>query len=112
MLFNWLLFIIYINDIAHASKIFDFIIYADHTTLSGTLKIIFRNTYNKDINKVINEELKKINDWLKTNNLSIDITKSKYMLFHTAQNRLTLLIDNINIERVRHFNFLGLSMWT
>ncbi len=54
-----LLFIIYINDIAHASKIFDFIIYADDTTLSGTLKIIFRNTDNKDINKVINKELKK-----------------------------------------------------
>ncbi len=52
------LFIIYINDIAHASKLFDFIIYADDATLSGTLKIIFRNTDNKDINDVINEELK------------------------------------------------------
>ncbi len=33
-----LLFIIYINYIAHARKIFDFIIYADDTTLSVHLK--------------------------------------------------------------------------
>ncbi len=35
-----ILFIIYINDIANASKCFDFIIYADDTTLSTTLEII------------------------------------------------------------------------
>ncbi len=29
-----ILFIIYMNDIAHTSKMFDFIIYADDTTLS------------------------------------------------------------------------------
>ncbi len=33
-------FIIYINDIVQASKIFDFIIYADDTTLSTTLEIV------------------------------------------------------------------------
>ncbi len=38
-----LLFIIYINDIAHANKLFDFIIYADDTTLSPTLEIMFNN---------------------------------------------------------------------
>ncbi len=65
-----LLFIIYMNDIAHGSKIFDFIIYADDITLSSTLKIIFRNTDNKDITRVINEELTK-NQWL---------TKHKYTL--------------------------------
>ncbi len=34
------LFIIYINDIAQASKLFDIIMYADDTTLSTTLKIV------------------------------------------------------------------------
>ncbi len=107
------LFIIYINDIAHASKIFDLIIYADDTTLSSTIKIIFRNTDNKDINTVINEELTKINDWLKTNKLSLNITKTKYMLFHIAQKQIDPLhinIDNINIDRVKQFNFLGLTI--
>ncbi len=39
-----LLFIIYINDITHASQIFDFIIYGDDTNLSSSLKIILKDT--------------------------------------------------------------------
>ena len=39
-----LLFIIYINDFIQASKMFNFIIYADDTTLSSSL-----NTFNDDI---------------------------------------------------------------
>ncbi len=35
-----LLFIIYINDITHASKIFEFIIYADDTNLSTTIEMV------------------------------------------------------------------------
>ncbi len=39
-----LLFIIYINNISNASKMFDFIIYSDDTTLSTTIEIIIRNS--------------------------------------------------------------------
>ncbi len=42
-----LLFIIYINDNAHVSQIFDFIIYADDTNLSSSLKIILKDTKSK-----------------------------------------------------------------
>ena len=35
-----LLFIIYIDDFAQASKMFNFLIYADDTTLSSTLKLV------------------------------------------------------------------------
>ncbi len=38
------LFIIFINDIANSSKLFDFVIYADDTTLLTTLEIVIRNT--------------------------------------------------------------------
>ncbi len=34
-----LVFIIYINDIANATKLFNFIIYADDTTLETTIEI-------------------------------------------------------------------------
>ena len=37
-----LLFIIYINDIANASNLFNFIIYADDTTLSTTIEIVIK----------------------------------------------------------------------
>ncbi len=109
-----LLFIIYINDIAHASQIFDFIIYADDTTLSGALKIIIKDSKNKQsIETVINNELEKISDWLKTNKLSLNVKKTKYMIFHTVQRKVTplhLTINNTTIERVTQFDFLGLTV--
>ena len=43
-----LLFIIYINDF-HVSKMFSFIMYADDTTLSSTLKHFSDSTQNKSI---------------------------------------------------------------
>ncbi len=82
-----LLFIIYKNDIANSSNLFDFIIYADDTTLSTTLEIIIRDTNNTDIETYINMELAKISDWLKTNKLSLSIEKSKHMIFHTPQKK-------------------------
>ncbi len=108
-----LLFIIYMNDIAHASKMFDFIIYADDTTLSTTIEIVIRTTTDLTTSDILNNEFSMINNWLKVNKLSLNIKKSKYMIFHTGKKRvqsLILKIDNINIERVSEFNFLGLTL--
>ncbi len=80
-----LLFIIYINDIVSSSKLFDFIIYANDTTLSTTLDIIIKDTNNSDPESIINKELQNINDWLKRNKLSVNIAKCKYMIFLTQQ---------------------------
>ena len=61
-----LLFIIYINDFPNASKVCQFIMYADDTTLSCCVDTIQSN----NIDKVIHEELSKGNNWLVTNTLS------------------------------------------
>ncbi len=61
-----LLFIIYINDIAHASKMFDFIIYADDTTLSNIIDIIIRSITHLTISEIHNNELSIVNNWLNT----------------------------------------------
>ena len=60
------LLIIYINDIVSASNLFNFIIYADDTTLSTTLEIIIKDINNGNIQYKINKELACINDWLKS----------------------------------------------
>ncbi len=78
-----LLFIIYMNDIAHASKMFDFIIYVDDTTLSTIIEIVIRSTTDLTISKVLNNEPSMVNNWLKVNKLSLNIKKSKYMILHT-----------------------------
>ncbi len=82
-----LLFIIYMNDIAQSSKLFDFIIYADDTTLSTTIEIVVRTTTNVPINDVLNNELSMVNNWLKVNKLSLNIKKSKYIIFHTKKEK-------------------------
>ena len=54
-----LLFLIYINDFENASEIFDLIIYADDTTLSGALNVISQTSEQENINEAINDELTK-----------------------------------------------------
>ena len=95
-----LLFIIYINDISNASNFFKAILYADDSTLITTLD-------TSDVN--INYELSKISNWLKLNMLSINVSKSKFIVFHMPQkgfNIPSFNINNTNIERVTEFNFL------
>ncbi len=69
------------NDIAHASKRFDFIKYADDTTRSTTIEIVVKTTTNVPIRDILNNELSLVNNWLNVNELSLNIKKSKYMIF-------------------------------
>ncbi len=105
-----LLFIIYINDIAQASNLFDFIIYADDTLLTTPFEIIYKNGNKITFQNILNHELTNINDWLKLNKLSLKIKKTKYIIFHTPKKKvppMELTFDDIIIEKVSNFNFLG-----
>ena len=101
---SFIYYIHYIHDICNASKLFKMIIYADDTTLYPTLDVIGTFT-----TKEINLEITKITDWL--NKLSINIKKSKFMVFHMPQKHVNLpkiKIQNIEVECADEFNFLGL----
>ena len=103
-----LLFIIYINDICNASKLFKIIIYADDTTLCSTLYVFGTFT-----TKEINLERTKITDWLKLNKLSINIKKYKFMVFPMPQKQVNIpmiKIENIEVECADEFNFGGLIL--
>ena len=98
-----LLFLIYINDLPLVSNIFTMLTYADGTTLCCNV-----NTNVTD--DLLNCELSKICDWLGANKLALNISKTKYMVFHTANKHVAYPKLNINgndIERVTNFNFLG-----
>ena len=107
-----LLFIVYINDIANASNIFKCISYADDTTLTSILSLFgLNNTPHMYDN--INTELDKISEWLKINKLSLNVDKTKFMLFHMPQKNIEtpiIIIDNTVIECVDSFNFLGIYL--
>ena len=69
-----LLFLIYMNDMPQASSLFEFILYADDTTLFNALD----NVLSLDIpasSELINRELSRVGEWLIRNRLSINITK-------------------------------------
>ena len=104
-----LLFIIYTNDLSLSSKLFDFITYADDTTLSGLLNGKFTDN---DVQH-INSELDNIADWLKINKLSLNVQKTKMMIFHKYQRKVKapkLKICESEIACVDSFDFLGITL--
>ena len=97
-----LLFLIYINDLPSVTPIFHMLMYADDTTL-------YCNLYGVNSEVKISNELSKISEWLSSNKLSLNIKKTKFMVFHTPQTRVNypvLKLNNAIIERVSQFNFL------
>ena len=75
-----LLFNICINDSIMSSDKFNFILYADDTTLNATIES-FGETV-ADIQLSISNELQKICKLLDLNKLHLNVAKSKFMLFH------------------------------
>ena len=74
-----ILFIIYVNDLPQCSNKFDFIMYADDTTLSSTIDSFSDINSNASADSLINAEIGKVIEWLKINKLLLNKNKSKYM---------------------------------
>ena len=93
--------------------------FADDTSLIATLRTFytFLPKSKSDINVLsrrISHELSLVNDWLQINKLSLNVDKTKYMLFHNTQKKMSLYehlnlqFNGVTIERTPHFNFLGI----
>ena len=107
-----LLFIIYMNDISKVSDLFQFIIYADDTTLLSILKP-FSADASVNVNENINYEIGKISDWLKVNRLSLNVKKTKFMVFHHPSKQIQIpriSIENNEVECVDNFTLLGITL--
>lgn len=76
-----ILFLLYINDFHLCSNFFEFHLFADDANLFCV---------NKNISTLfakINLELSKIHTWLCANKLSLNVKKSKYVIFHSRQKK-------------------------
>ena len=71
------LFSVYINDLPTCTDIFNMIMYADDTTLFCDIN------GNPADEHLLNMELCKITDWLSANKLSLNVNKTKCMIFHS-----------------------------
>ena len=107
-----LMFNIFIIDIIKTSSKFDFILYADDTTLVSTLENLEHGItlLNWKMQLIVNS---KISSWLVSNMLVLNVAKSKLMLFFKSPKRppkLTLSINGDIIEQVEEINFLGITV--
>lgn len=103
-----LLFIIYLNDLENVTINFTPLLYADDITLITNIDIESKLNIER-----LNAELGSISDWLKLNKLSLNIKKTKAMLFHSPQKLLKypkLSINGKDIEFVKNFSFLGIQI--
>ena len=107
-----LLFLIYMNDIPNSSSVLKFILFADDTSLLDTINLSISPDDHNSVVQVLNTELSKIYDWLAVNKLSLNISKTKFMIFHHPNKpipqNLQIKINETCIERVSEFCFLGL----
>ena len=100
------------------SKKLNFILYADDTTLTSPLCSFTHGAENDvcNVSSRINSDLLKISDWLTVNKLSLNVEKTKFMIFHNYQRVIAnedipdLKINDKHIKRVSCFNFLGLTI--
>lgn len=84
--------------------------YADDTTLTTTLTPVDDGVVSA---ATINQALDEVSKWLKVNKLSLNIKKTKFIIFHHPNKQFDpplLKIDQVPIERVTNFNFLGLTI--
>lgn len=82
-----ILFIIYINDFIKASQTFNFLIHVDDTTLSSTRDSFSTCENIGNVECAIDTELNKTSKWLKLNKLSLNISKTEYILLKTARRK-------------------------
>ena len=86
-----LLFTIYINDLPNYLNHWDVTLYADDTVLYVSSKSVYT------IESELNSDLNILNWWLTLNQLSLNISKSKFIIIGTCSNQRLSNVDSISV---------------
>ena len=104
-----LLFSIIVNEIYLTLDHCTCILYADDTT------IYYASADVNEIKRSLQSDLTKLIEWFKANKLSINLGKTKYVIFNPrminaidTEKTEKIKIGNITIDRVDEFKFLGI----
>merc|ERR1719239_852182 len=92
-----------LNDICNVTKILNFILFADDTNIFCSGKDL------KSLCKTVSIELDKLNVWFAVNKLSLNVSKTNFILFGNRIHNedVDITINNVNIDRVYVTKFLG-----
>jgi len=104
-----LLFLIYINDLNRSLKLSVASHFADDTC------IMYASNKLKTLETILNTDLKYASEWLKANRLSLNVGKTKLLLFHSKQSNFNLdniyiKLEGINLSHCNNVNYLGLHI--
>ena len=103
-----LLFLIYINDIASVSKELFSLLFADDSNMFVTGKNC------NELIDIMNREMVKVVHWLNSNKLSLNLTKTHFIIFKRARTKVNinkiLMVNNFEISKVRVTKFLGIMI--
>ena len=75
------LFLIYINDLPNCSSTLTFRIFADDTNVFASARDL------KVLEKIVNSELKKVKIWYDVNRLSINFSKTNFMIIKSQKKK-------------------------
>lgn len=101
-----LLFLLYVNDLPNLNLHGKPRLFADDTSLS------YKSTNPNDIVRQMKEDLTKLQDYFNESLLSLNLSKTKYMILHSHRRNilphLDLTVQATTIEQVTSFKHLGL----
>ena len=99
------LFLIYINDIPKCTPAFDFILFADDTTLLCQFDPMNPQEDN------INQELRKVETWLKCNKLALNVKKTQAIIYQKPNensSKIQVQLAGKQLKFSNSINFLGI----
>ena len=91
-------------DLCRSSDVLSFIHFADDTNIS------FSHSNPQTLAEIVNYELVKILQWIRSNKLSLNLQKTKYILFSKSLETLpiNIIFDDTPLEQVSSTKFLGI----
>ena len=109
-----LLFLLYTNDLPKSVTNSQTILFADDTTIYVT------GNKKESLFRLLKDDLSDVIDWFRANKLSLNISKTNYVLFEppdnikihdpTSKNEYKLEFGTETIDQVSHVKFLGLMI--
>ena len=97
------MFILYINDICNVSPVLKLILFADDTNIFCSGSDIVQ------LSIIVSNELDKLSEWFAVNKLSLNLSKTIFMLFTNCrmEHNVNISINNCEIDMVYKTKLLG-----
>ena len=107
-----LLFLLYVNDLPNCSKNLIFSIFADDTNLFASACDL------KSLETLINSELEEVKEWCDANKLSINFSKTNYMIIKSSRKtseNIEIKLQNMDgschlLRKKDHIKYLGVMI--